>query len=79
MGERDSIFWTNMILFCGGFGEALLPFYNHIIIVVQRQIAQIIDEIIHCSFLCGVKVGDELEVEAFVPEFFTRGPGLAVP
>lgn len=54
------------------------PFYDHIIIIVQRQIAQVIDKIVGGSFFGGIEVGDKVKIETLVQKAGTGRPSLAV-
>ncbi len=50
----------------------LFPLYDHVVIVVQGQIAQIVDKVIGSALFGGVQVGNKIEIKILVQQ---AGPG----
>ncbi len=47
-------------------GWLLFPLYDHIIIVIQGQVSQIVNKIIGSPFFCGIQVSNEFKIETLV-------------
>ena len=56
----------------------LFPFYDHIEIIVQWQIAQIVNKIVYRSLLRGVEVGEVVKIKTAVQQFGSGGFCLPV-
>lgn len=67
-----AFFYGSMALKC------LFPLYDHIDIVVEWQVSQVVHKVVDRAFFGGVEVGDKIEIEAFVQQLCLGGSGLAV-